>query len=66
METIDRILPISKELGCRNELTQLGDIVENNQAPYQRQIMQSQKNDNLSDIIVSAIKELEIGRIIKC
>ena len=35
LETIDKILPIAEDLGCQHELIQLGDIVENNQAPYQ-------------------------------
>ena len=66
METIDKIFPIAKELGCRNELSRLGDIVENNQAPYQRQIMQYQKNNKSSDIIISAIEELEKGMRLQC
>ena len=66
IETIDKILPISEELSCRNELSQLGDIIENNQAPYQRQIMRHQKNNESSDLIISAIEELEKGMIIKC
>ena len=61
METIDKILPIAEDLGCRNELIQLGDIVENNQAPYQRQIMQYNKDNEFSDIILSAINDLEKG-----
>ena len=61
LETIDKILPIAEELGCRNELIQIGDIVENNQAPYQRQIFQYNKNNEYSDIIMSTINELEKG-----
>ena len=63
LETIDKILPIAEDLGCRHELIQLGDIVENNQAPYQRQIMQYQKNEEYSDIISSVINDLEKGMI---
>ena len=63
LETIDKILPIAEDLGCRYELCQLGDIVENNQAPYQRQIMQYQKNEEYSDIISSVINDLEKGMI---
>jgi carboxylate-amine ligase len=63
LETIDKILPIAEDLGCRHELIQLGDIVENNQAPYQRQIMQYQKNEEYSDIISSIINDLEKGMI---
>tara|TARA_Y100001001_G_scaffold155994_1_gene172340 strand:+ start:71 stop:232 length:162 start_codon:yes stop_codon:yes gene_type:complete len=50
-------------LGCRKELIQLGDIVENNQAPYQRQIMQYNKDNEFSDIILSAINDLEKGMV---
>ena len=52
---------IAEDLGCRKELIQLGDIVENNQAPYQRQIMQYNKDNEFSDIILSAINHLEKG-----
>ena len=63
LETIDKILPIAEDLGCRHELIQLGDIIENNRAPYQRQIMQYQKNEEYSDIISSVINDLEKGMI---
>ena len=61
LETIDKILPIAEDLGCRNELIQLGDIVDNNQAPYQRQILHYNKNSEYSDIISSTINELGKG-----
>ena len=61
LETIDKILPIAEDLGCRNELIQLGDIVDNNQAPYQRQILHYNKNNEYSDIISSTINELGKG-----
>jgi len=61
LETIDKILPIAEDLGCRNELIQLGDIVDNNQAPYQRQILYYNKNNEYSDIISSTINELGKG-----
>ena len=63
LETIDKILPIAEDLDCRHELIQLGDIVENNQVPYQRQIMQYQKNNEYSDIFSSAINDLDKGMI---
>jgi len=44
----------------------LGDIVENNQAPYKRQIMQYQNNNKSSEIIITAIKELEKGMYVQC
>ena len=52
------LCPIAEDLGCRKELIQLGDIVENNQAPYQRQIMQYNMDNVFSDIILAAINEL--------
>tara|TARA_B110000116_G_scaffold230185_1_gene212438 strand:+ start:9525 stop:10661 length:1137 start_codon:yes stop_codon:yes gene_type:complete len=61
LETIDKILPIAEDLGCRNELIQLGDIVDNNKAPYQRQILHYNKNNEYSDIISSTINELGKG-----
>jgi len=51
----------AEDLGRRKELIQLGDIVEYNQAPYQRQLMQYNKDNELSDIIMSAINDLEKG-----
>ena len=66
METIDKILPISESLQCRDEVMKLGDIVENNQAPYERQIMQYQLENSFQDILTSAIEELEIGVAAEC
>jgi len=57
------LCPIGEDLGYRKELIQLGDIVENNQAPYQRQIMQYNKDNEFSDIIMSAINDLEKGMV---
>ena len=57
------LCPIAEDLGCRKELIQLGDIVENNQAPYQRKIMQYNKDNKILDIILSAINDLEKGMV---
>ena len=57
------LCPIAEDLGCRKELIQLGDIVENNQAPYQRQIMQYNRDNEFLDIILSAINDLEKGMV---
>ena len=57
------LCPIAEDLGCRKELIQLGDILENNQAPYQRQIMQYNKDNEFLDIILSAINDLEKGMV---
>ena len=57
------LCPIAEDLGCRKELIQLGDIVENNQAPYQRQIMQYNRDNKFLDIILSAINDLDKGMV---
>ena len=57
------LCPITEDLECRKELIQLGDIVENNQAPYQRQLMQYNNDNELSNIIMSAINDLEKGMV---
>ena len=57
------LCPIAEDLGCRNELIQLGDIIENNQAPYQRQIMQYNRDNELSDTIFSVINDLDKGMV---
>ena len=63
LETIDKILPIAEDLGCRDELIYLGDIVENNQALNQRQIMQYKTNNEYSEIILTAINDVEKGMV---
>ena len=50
-------------MGCRKELIQLGDNLENNQAPYQRKIMQYNRDNKFSDIILSAINDLDKGMV---
>jgi carboxylate-amine ligase len=65
-ETIDKVIPLAKALGCHKELSQIGHIIENNQAPYQRQIVKFQQNIDLSDVVILAIKELENGVSIEC
>ena len=57
------LCPIAEDLRCRKELIQLGSIVENNQASYQRQIMQYNKDNKILDIILSAINDLEKGMV---
>ena len=66
METIDILIPVAKELGCKDELVKLGDLAENNQAPYQRQILQFQKNNDYTDIVRNSIIELEKGIAVEC
>ena len=57
------LYPTAEDLECRKELIQLGDIVENNQAPYQRQIMQYNKDNEFSDIIMPAINDSKKGMV---
>ena len=59
MDTINKLLPISIDLECKNELSCLGDIVENNNVPYNRQINEYNKNNDYTDIIQLYIQELE-------
>ena len=42
-ETINKLIPIAKGLGCRKELEELGNLVENNKVFYKRQILQYKK-----------------------
>ena len=44
----------------------IGDLAENNQAPYQRQIFQFQKNIDYTDIVKNSIFELEKGIMVEC
>ena len=57
------LCPCAENLACRKELIQLGDIVENNQAPYQRQIMQYNKDNKILDIILLAINDLKKEKV---
>jgi len=50
-------------LCCRDELIHLRDIIENNQASYQRQFMQYKNNKEYSDIILAANNDLEKGMV---
>ena len=61
LETIDRLEVISDDLGCKSYLNNLINIVENNMAPYQRQIRIYQQNESLHDILNSSIEELNSG-----
>ena len=57
------LCPSAEDLGCRKELMQLRGIVANNHATYQRQIMQYNKDNEFSDIIISAINDSEKGMV---
>ena len=66
IETIDILIPVAKELNCKKELVKLGDLAENNQAPYQRQILQFQKNNDYTEVVQNSIIELEKGMALEC
>ncbi len=62
IDTIEKLLPIANDLQCTDELSCLGDITENNETPYNRQIMEYKKNNDYTDIIQLHIRELEKDR----
>ena len=62
IDTIEKLLPITTDLKYIDELSCLGDITENNNAPYNRQIMKYNKNNDYTDIIQLYIRELENGQ----
>ena len=61
LETLDKLMPIAIRLDCQPQLDALAEIVENNSAPYQRQIRIYQQNEDFKDILKNAIVELKTG-----
>lgn len=61
LETLHRLMPIAKDLECQSQLSALAIIVENDDAPYQRQIKAFQQNDDFTHILKNAIVELKTG-----
>jgi carboxylate-amine ligase len=61
LETLHRLMPIAKDLECESQLSALAIIVENDDAPYQRQIKAFQQNDDFTHILKNAIVELKTG-----
>jgi carboxylate-amine ligase len=61
LETLHRLMPIAKDLECQSQLSALAKIVENDDAPYQRQIKAFQQNDDFTHILKNAIAELKTG-----
>ena len=66
VDTIDKLIKVAIKLGCREELENLVDIAENNQAPYKRQIIQYEKNNDLTDIVIDSINKLKEGTVFIC
>ena len=52
---------MAKVLECSSQLDALAEIVENNTAPYQRQIRVFEQNEDFKDILKNAIVELKTG-----
>ncbi len=61
LETLDKLSPVAKVLECSSQLDALAEIVENNTAPYQRQIRVFEQNEDFKDILKNAIVELKTG-----
>ncbi len=61
LETLDKLSLVAKVLECSSQLDALAEIVENNTAPYQRQIRVFEQNEDFKDILQNAIVELKSG-----
>ena len=61
LETLDKLMPIAKEWDCMTQLTSIAKIVENNAAPYQRQISSFKQSNNFKDILKKSVVELKSG-----
>ncbi|NQU68313.1 MAG: glutamate--cysteine ligase [Candidatus Marinimicrobia bacterium] len=59
LDTIDKILPVGKDLGCGTELLNLAYQVENDNAPYKRQIRLYEKTHDLNSVISNAVHALK-------
>ena len=66
IETIEKLSVTAKELQCDTELNALGGIVENNSAPYIRQIKEFKKNNKFRDIVQLFIEELADNSELVC
>ena len=61
LETLEKLMPIAKILTCDTHLNALIEVVENNTAPYQRQIRIYEQDDDFRKIIKNAIDDLKSG-----
>jgi len=59
LESIDKLIPIASGLGSEQELQTLGDMVDKNSIPYQRQIRLFERYNDLNMIIQDSIDRLE-------
>tara|TARA_B100000945_G_scaffold308588_1_gene298454 strand:- start:1195 stop:2337 length:1143 start_codon:yes stop_codon:yes gene_type:complete len=58
LDLIEKLLEISIDLNCNNELNELANNIENNNVPYIRQINEFNKRNDFNDIIKMYIAEL--------
>ena len=61
LETLEKLMPIAKEWDSMTQLTSIAKIVENNAAPYQRQISSFKQNNNFEEILKKSVVELKSG-----
>jgi gamma-glutamyl:cysteine ligase YbdK (ATP-grasp superfamily) len=61
LETLEKLMPIAKECDSMTQLTSIAKIVENNAAPYQRQISSFKQNNNFEEILKKSVVELKSG-----
>jgi len=61
LDTIEKILPVGKELGCRQELLNLAKQVESDHAPYKNQIKLFKENQSLDSVIRDAVDSLKVS-----
>lgn len=59
LESIDKLIPVAAGLGSEKELQTLGDMVDKNSIPYQRQIRLFEKYNDLNVIIQDSVDRLE-------
>ena len=56
---IEILIPVSIRLGCNKELENLINIVNNNKAPYIRQLKTYKDSNSLNLVIKESVKELK-------
>ena len=66
MDKIDKLIKVAIGLDYREKLEKLVYIEENNQEPFKRQIIQYEKNNELTCIVKDSINRLREGIVFKC